>query len=71
MDALGFGLEVLLELRLRLQPLPRVGFRPDINVVQRGAQVRQHEGVRVLRAEVIAAFLGQVGLVALLVNSEE
>ena len=39
--------------------------------MQRRRQVGQHEGVRVLRADEVAALFGQIGLVALFVNGEE
>ena len=58
-------------LRLRLQPLARVRLRAGVDLVEGRGQVRQHEGVRIFRAEKIAALLRQVGFVALLVHGEE
>ena len=68
---LGLGLELRLQLGLGLHPLARVRFRPGVNLVQRRGQIRQHERVRIFRAEKIAAFLRQVGFVAFFVNGEE
>ncbi len=72
-DALRLGLIFLVKLRLGLRAFAHVGFRlrAVVNFVQRRAQVGQHEGVRVFRAEEIAAFLRQICLVALFVNGEE
>ncbi len=70
-DALGLRLVFLLQLGFGLGAFARVGFGRDVNFVQRRGEVGQHEGVRVLGAEEIAAFFGQVGFVALFVNGEE
>ena len=71
MNALGLDLELLLQFRLGLEALARIGFRTGINFVQGGRQVGQHERVRIFGAEKIAALLAEVRLVALFVNGEE
>jgi len=71
MNALGFGFKLLLEPGFRFQPLARVFLRPRVDRMQRRRQVRQHKGIRVLRAEVIAPLFGEVRLVALFVDREE
>ena len=70
-DLLRLGLELRLNLRLRLQPFARVGFRAGVHVVQHRVQIRQHEGIRIFRADEIAALFREVGFVAFLVNGEQ
>ena len=70
MNALRFGFEILLQFGFGLHPLARVGFRPGVNFVQRRGQVRQHERVRIVRAEKTAPLLRQVRFVAFFVNGK-
>ena len=50
MNPLRLGLELSLQFGFGLEPFVDVGFRPGIDFVERGRQVRQHEGIGVLRA---------------------
>ena len=43
----------------------------DVNVVQHRRQIRQHEGVRIFRADEVASLFREVGFVAFLVNGEK
>ena len=70
-DALRLGFEFLLQLGLRFQPLARIGFRPGIDLVQRRRQIRQHERIRIFRAQKIAALFGQIGFMALFIHGEK
>ncbi len=70
-DALRFGLEIGLHLGLQVQTLAQIGLRAGVDFVERGHQVRQHEGIRILRFHVRAAFFGQIGFVGFLLNREE
>ncbi len=45
-DALRLGLEFLLQLGFGFKPFARVCFRPRVDLMQGGRQVRQHERVR-------------------------
>ena len=65
---MGLALVFLLELRFCVQTFARVGLRAVVNLVQCGRKIREHEGVRVLRAEKIPTLFSQVRVVALLVN---
>jgi hypothetical protein len=71
MDALGLGLKVSLQLGLRFQAQARVEVRLDVNFVQRRRQIRQHERVRIFRAQIIAPLLGQISLIGLLIHREQ
>ena len=68
MNLLRLGLELRLDLGFGFQSLLEVGFRPGINLVERGDQVGQHESVGIFGAEKIAPFLREVGFVALFVD---
>jgi hypothetical protein len=71
MDALRLRLELLLQLRLHLHPFADIRLRTRVDLMQRRREVGQHEGVGVFRAQEIAAFLREVGLVALFVDREQ
>src|SRR5882724_8719383 len=71
MNALGLGLELLLQFCLGLKAFAGIGFGPDINLVQCRREIREHEGIRVFGAEEIAPLLGQVGFVAFFVDGKK
>ena len=71
MDFLGLRLELGLDFLLRFEALARVRLRAAVDLAERRRQVRQHEGVGVVRGKVLAALLGEIGLVALLFHREE
>src|SRR5580765_8600670 len=70
-NLLCFGLVFLLELGFGFGPLAGVRFRTDVDLVKGDREIGQHEGIRIFRAEKITAFLGEIGFMAFLINSEE
>ena len=70
-DALRLGLEGGLHGGLGFQTLVGVLLGAAVNFVKRRDDVRHHEGIRIVGREMLAAFLGQVRLVALFLHREK
>src|SRR5947209_2191982 len=71
MDALGLGLEFRLQFGLGFEALAGIWFGAGVNVMQRRAEVGQHESIRVLGAKISAAFFSEIGLVAFFINGKK
>ena len=69
-DVFGLGLEIVLQLGLGGQPALGVETLVVVDVVLFHGEVRQHERLGIVRVEVAAALLGEVGVVALFLHAE-